>query len=127
MSRSRRDALRVRGRRLAALAVVLTAAVHVSAARSADVPAPLVYAAEVDGIIHPVTAEFMLSVIDRADAERASLLVFTLRTPGGLVDSTQAIVSRMLAARTPIAVLVGPPGRAPRRPASSWCWRPTSR
>ena len=78
--------------------------------RDRPIPAPLVYAAEVDGIIHPVTAEFMISAIDRADAERASLLVFTLRTPGGLVDSTQTIVSRMIAARTPIAVLVGPSG-----------------
>lgn len=105
---SRRGAPRVVVRPLAALAVVLTAGVGAAAARSAD--SPLVYAAEVDGIIHPVTAEFMVSAIDRADAARASLLVFTLRTPGGLVDSTQTIVSRMLSARTPIAVLVGPGG-----------------
>ena len=94
---------------LATAGLVLSAATGASAVQSDD-SAPLVYAAEVDGIIHPVTAEFMISAIDRADAERASLLVFTLRTPGGLVDSTQAIVSRMIAARTPIAVLVGPSG-----------------
>lgn len=105
-----RDALRVFVRWLAVLAVVLTSTLSVSAARSADPAPPLVYAAEVDGIIHPVTAEFMVSAMDRADADGASLLVFTLRTPGGLVDSTQTIVSRMLVARTPIAVLVGPSG-----------------
>ncbi len=104
-----RDAPGVVGRWLAAVGVVLTVAGAV-AARAADSARPLVYAAEVDGIIHPVTAEFMVSAIDRADAQRASLLVFTLRTPGGLVDSTRTIVSRMLAARTPIAVLVGPSG-----------------
>lgn len=105
-----RGASRVFVRWLAALAVALTTTVGVSAAQSADSAPPLVYAAEVDGIIHPVTAEFMVSAMDRADADRASLLVFTLRTPGGLVDSTQTIVSRMLVARTPIAVLVGPSG-----------------
>jgi membrane-bound serine protease (ClpP class) len=107
---SRRDALRVFVRRLAALAVVLTATISVLAAQSADSVPPLVYSAEVDGIIHPVSAEFMVSAMDRADADHASLLVFTLRTPGGLVDSTQTIVSRMLVARTPIAVFVGPAG-----------------
>lgn len=106
---SRRGAPRVFAPQLAALVVLLTAGVG-AAARSADSQPPLVYAAEVDGIIHPVSAEFMVSAIDRADADHASLLVFTLRTPGGLVDSTQTIVSRMLEARTPIAVLVGPSG-----------------
>lgn len=78
----------------------------------ADGPAstPLVIAAEVDAIIHPVSAEFMVSAIDRADAEGAALVVFTLRTPGGLVDSTRTIVSRMVSAKTPVAVWVGPGG-----------------
>ena len=32
----------------------------------------------------------------------AALVVFTLRTPGGLVDSTREIITRMLAAKTPV-------------------------
>ncbi|MEK6631351.1 MAG: nodulation protein NfeD, partial [Acidobacteriota bacterium] len=71
---------------------------------------PLVFVAHVDGMIHPVSAEFMMASIDRADAAGAALLIFTLETPGGLVDSTRAIVTRMLASRTPIAVFVGPSG-----------------
>jgi membrane-bound serine protease (ClpP class) len=105
-----RDALLLFVRWLAVLAVVLTSTSGVPAARLADSVPPVVYAAEVDGIIHPVSAEFMVSVMDRADADHAALVVFTLRTPGGLVDSTQTIVNRMLAARTPIAVFVGPAG-----------------
>ena len=93
---------------LAALLPLAATLALPSALRTAD--RPLVYAAEVDSIIHPVSAEFMISAIDRADENRASLLVFTLRTPGGLVDSTQAIVAKMLAARTPIAVYVAPGG-----------------
>jgi membrane-bound serine protease (ClpP class) len=68
------------------------------------------YVADVDGIIQPVTAEFMLSAIDRADRDEASILIFRLNTPGGLVESTQTIVARMLSAHTPIAVFVGPGG-----------------
>jgi membrane-bound serine protease (ClpP class) len=71
---------------------------------------PLVYAAEVDSIIHPVSAEYMIETLDRADRDGAALVVFTLRTPGGLVDSTRDIVTRMVAARTPVAVFVGPSG-----------------
>src|SRR5438132_2989143 len=71
---------------------------------------PLVYAAEVDSIIHPVSAEYMIETMDRADRSGATLVVFTLRTPGGLVDATREIVSHMIAAKTPIAVFVGPAG-----------------
>jgi membrane-bound serine protease (ClpP class) len=71
---------------------------------------PLVYSAEFEGIIHPVSAEYMIETMDRADRDKAALVVFTLRTPGGLLESTRAIVSRMLAASTPVAVFVGPSG-----------------
>ena len=72
--------------------------------------APLVYVAEVDSIIHPVSAEYMIETMELADRNGATLIVFTLRTPGGLVDSTRSIVSRMIAAKTPVAVFVAPAG-----------------
>jgi len=71
---------------------------------------PVVYSAELDTIIHPVSAEYVIQTIDRADAAGAALVVFTLRTPGGLVDSTRAIISRMITAKTPVAIFVGPAG-----------------
>ena len=72
--------------------------------------AQVVYSAEVDSIIHPVSAQFMIDTIARADAENAALVVFTLRTPGGLVDATRDIVTKMIAAKTPVAVYVAPSG-----------------
>jgi membrane-bound serine protease (ClpP class) len=71
---------------------------------------PLVLVADVNALIHPVSAEFMVEAINRADAEHAALIVFVLETPGGLVDSTRTIVTRMLAAKTPVAVFVAPSG-----------------
>src|SRR3954470_6841101 len=76
----------------------------------AQSPAPIVETAVVDGIIHPVTSEFMRSAIARADREHAALIVFTLHTPGGLLDSTRDINNAIIAARTPVAVFVGPAG-----------------
>ena len=93
---------------LAAAAIVLSAG---SAPRAqAPAAAPVVYSAEVDSIIQPVSEEFMIATMDQADRAGASLVVFTLRTPGGLVDATRAIISHMIAAKTPVAVWVGPAG-----------------
>ena len=72
--------------------------------------APVVYAAEVDALIHPVSAAYIVQTIDRADAENAALVVLTLRTPGGLVDSTRTINTRIITAKTPVVVFVGPSG-----------------
>ena len=94
------------------MAFSLGSAVVVGA--SPDAPpasnAPVVYAADVDAIIHPVSAEYMIATMDRADRAGATLVVFTLRTPGGLVDSTRDIVTHMLAAKTPVAIFIGPSG-----------------
>jgi membrane-bound serine protease (ClpP class) len=73
--------------------------------------APVVYTTEVDGIIQPVIAEYLRAAIARADEANAALLVITLRTPGGLLDTTRDINSAIIAARTPIAVFVGPSGK----------------
>lgn len=78
---------------------------------SRDAPStPVVVVAEVDAIIHPVSAGYIIKAIAHADATGAALAVIVLRTPGGLVDSTREIVSRMIAARTPVAVYVAPSG-----------------
>ena len=73
--------------------------------------APIVYTVEVDGIIQPVIAEYLKAALDKADAAGAALMVITLRTPGGLLDTTRDINSAIIAARTPVAVFVGPSGK----------------
>jgi membrane-bound serine protease (ClpP class) len=89
------------------LALALTGG---AVANPAAAPPPRVVVAEVDSAIHPISAEFMVSAIDRADATGAAALIFILRTPGGLVASTRTIIARMIAARTPIVVYVAPSG-----------------
>ena len=89
--------------------LAMVAASHAGAARDTP-PAPVVYAAVVDSIIQPVAAEYMVEIMGRADRAGAALTIFTLRTPGGLVDSTRVIITHMLAARTPVAIFIGPSG-----------------
>jgi len=88
------------------------AALGVGIAQS-DNARPLVLVAELDGIIHPIAAEYIAETIDQADTSGAALVVLVLRTPGGLLDSTRAIVSRLITSRAPVAVFV-----VPHRPAS---------
>jgi membrane-bound serine protease (ClpP class) len=94
--------------RVLIISVVLCPRAFDARVQAADTPA--VHVAHVESIIHPVSAEFMIHALDEADRTGASLVVFTLSTPGGLVDSTRDIVTRMLAARTPVAVFVTPAG-----------------
>jgi membrane-bound serine protease (ClpP class) len=105
--------MEVRSTRTIAAFLALTLGSAPTMAQSREAPpsdAPVVYSAEVDSIIHPVSAEYMIQTMDRADRAGATLVVFTLRTPGGLVDSTRTIVTRMIAAKTPVAIFIGPAG-----------------
>lgn len=98
------------------LALALTSgSIRARSSQAAPVPndiagRPIVYSAVLDGIIHPVSAEYMIDTIERADLAGAALVVFTLRTPGGLLESTRAIVSSMIASRVPVAIFVSPSG-----------------
>jgi membrane-bound serine protease (ClpP class) len=73
-------------------------------------PTPIIYTAQVDGIIHPVATAYIKRAIEQADLAHADLLVLFLRTPGGLVDSTRDINTAIIQAKTPVAVFVAPSG-----------------
>jgi membrane-bound serine protease (ClpP class) len=89
-------------RALLAAATVLTAFV-----RSAGADIPVV---ELTGVVHAVSAGYVVAAIDHADAAHAPLLVIRIDTPGGLDSSMRQIVDKMLNCRTPVAVFVGPSG-----------------
>jgi len=65
---------------------------------------------ELDGVVHAVSAAYVVQAIDRADAAGAPLLVIRIDTPGGLDTSMRQIIDRMLNCKTPVAVFVGPSG-----------------
>jgi membrane-bound serine protease (ClpP class) len=71
---------------------------------------PRVVIGEYDGIIHPIAAEFVDDLLSRAENAGAAAAILVLRTPGGLLDSTRTIVSRLIASRVPVVVYVAPSG-----------------
>lgn len=71
---------------------------------------PLIVRINVAGTINPVTADYIEEQIEQAHKDSADLLVLTLDTPGGLMESTRQIVKAELASRIPMAVYVYPQG-----------------
>jgi membrane-bound serine protease (ClpP class) len=65
---------------------------------------------DLNGAIDPVTAEFVVRSIDRAEEDQAHLLLIRLQTPGGFGTSMEEIIVRMLSSKVPIVVFVAPSG-----------------
>ena len=61
-------------------------------------------------IISPVTQQYLVEALARSEEDGAECLVVILDTPGGLLESTRAIVKRIMNARVPVVVYVGPSG-----------------
>jgi membrane-bound serine protease (ClpP class) len=70
----------------------------------------VIYLLEVDGVINPATAGYIIKGIEKAEQERASCLVIQMDTPGGLMESMRSIVKRILTAQVPVIVYVAPSG-----------------
>ena len=64
----------------------------------------------IDAPITPVVAEYILKSIDKASEARAEAIIIQLNTPGGLVDSMQQIVMKMMASNVATVVYVAPSG-----------------
>ncbi|MBM4307634.1 MAG: nodulation protein NfeD, partial [Deltaproteobacteria bacterium] len=69
-----------------------------------------IYAIEVDGIINPATAKFIIQSIDQATENGAQCLIIQLDTPGGLMESMRIIVKKILNSSIPVVVYVSPGG-----------------
>jgi len=81
----------------------------IGAADLARIP-PLVDVLTVDGTIVPVIADYLDRGISRAEEHSATVCIIELDTPGGLLDSTEKIVQRIMNADVPVVVYVSPKG-----------------
>jgi membrane-bound serine protease (ClpP class) len=72
--------------------------------------APKIVAINVDGIVHPVTVEIISHAIDEAVRENAAAVLIRLNTPGGLLDATREITSKIVASPVPVIAYVTPSG-----------------
>ena len=65
---------------------------------------------EMDGIISPIAERYLTRAIEDAERSGAEVIIVTLDTPGGLLDSTRGIVAQILASPVPVIVYVSPSG-----------------
>ena len=68
------------------------------------------YVITIEGVINPVSAEYIVKSIAEAELNNADGLIIELDTPGGLMESMRQIVKAELEAEVPIIVYVAPSG-----------------
>jgi membrane-bound serine protease (ClpP class) len=64
----------------------------------------------IDGTIQPIAAERVSRAVNTAQSRHASALLIELNTPGGLLDSTREIVSKIESSPVPVIIFVSPSG-----------------
>src|SRR5271165_1486814 len=64
----------------------------------------------IDDTIQPIAAEYIDRAIERARQTYADAVLIELSTPGGLLESTRAIIEKILASPVPVIVYVSPTG-----------------
>jgi membrane-bound serine protease (ClpP class) len=72
--------------------------------------ANMVMLIKIDAPITPVVAEYIIKSIDVAAKDNTEAIIIQLNTPGGLVDSTNEIIMKMMASAVPTVVYVAPSG-----------------
>ena len=72
--------------------------------------AAVVVVAPMEGVVGVSLENFLDEAFSFAEKEKATLLVISIDTPGGLVTSMRGMSQKILAAPLPVAVWVGPPG-----------------
>ena len=87
---------------IAVVALLLGAPVLSAAAK--------VMVVDIDGVVHPITAEITGSAIARAQAENAALLIVRLNTPGGLMDAMRETIEKIISSKVPVVTYVAPSG-----------------
>src|SRR5438132_5723519 len=70
----------------------------------------VVLVGRIDGAINPITERYVDRVVEEGEQRGVAAVVFTMDTPGGLIDSTYHITARFLTAKVPVVIFVAPAG-----------------
>jgi len=76
-------------------------------ARAAE---PHVLVATLNGVINPITDNYISTAVDKAVSGQANALIIAMDTPGGLDTSMRHIIKKILGAPLPVVMFVSPSG-----------------
>jgi membrane-bound serine protease (ClpP class) len=65
---------------------------------------------QVNDVIQPIVAEYVVAGIAQAEREHALAVIIRLNTPGGLDQSMREIIEKILTSKVPVISFVGPSG-----------------
>ena len=77
---------------------------------SAAAQSPLIVELTLHDTVQPISAQYLHRGLAEAASSHAALVVISLDTPGGLLESTRGMVADIENSPVPVAVLVGPTG-----------------
>src|SRR6202022_3030291 len=101
------DQIVKRAVRLFLATVALAGLLPVLPAQAAE---PHVLVATLDGVINPITDNYIVNAVDRAVSNHDTALIIAMDTPGGLDTSMRHIIKKILAAPLPVGIFVSPSG-----------------
>jgi membrane-bound serine protease (ClpP class) len=70
----------------------------------------VVFTLEIDDVIHPVIAEYVIQGLAQANEEDATAVIIQMSTPGGFDTSMREIIEKILRSKIPVLIYVGPSG-----------------
>ena len=76
----------------------------------ADPAQPTVVKLTIHDTIQPITADYLQRALDEAARQHAAAVILSLGTPGGLLDSTRAMVQSIENSPVPVIVYISPSG-----------------
>lgn len=100
-------------KKLKLFSIIITFLLFLCPFASFAVPAPqgpLVEVITLEGVINPVTAEYLDQSLKKAADDHAEALVIQLDTPGGLDSSMRQMVKAITGSRVPVITYVSPTG-----------------
>jgi len=69
-----------------------------------------IHVLDINGVIDPATADYIIKGIESAEKAQASALLLRMNTPGGMLKSTYRITDAIIASKVPVITYVYPKG-----------------
>src|SRR5438067_1123813 len=76
----------------------------------ADTTTPVVVKLTLHDTIQPITADYLQRGLQEAARQRAQLVLVSMGTPGGLLESTRVMVQAIENSPIPVVIFISPPG-----------------